>query len=116
MIENNDSKLIHLLYVTTAMFGGVANYLQLYLKGHKFEALKLMASAMVSGFSGYMFAQAMLLISPRWAFVAAGVGGFMGDKTMDYLFNFLARKDDVDRFPDIEKKISRTTKEVPKDE
>ena len=89
---NEESKWVHLIYVTTAMFGGIANYLQLYLKGHKFEVLKLTASAIASGFSGYMFAQAMLLLSPRWSFVAAGVGGFMGDKTMDYLFRTIVSR------------------------
>lgn len=99
-IENGDSKVLHAVYVITAMFGGIANYLHLYLKGHKFEVFKLLASAVVSGFSGYIFAQATLLLNANWVFVAAGVGGFMGDKTMDYLFRFLTRDTEKNKSED----------------
>jgi hypothetical protein len=73
-------------YAAIAAFGGVAKYLKEYLAGASFSIQLLLANTVVSGFSGYMFAQVALIMKPDWAFVVAGMGGFAGSAAMDFAF------------------------------
>jgi len=73
-----------LAWAIIAILGGVARYLDGFIKGQMVPTWsKMIAHAFVSGFSGYMIAQAMLLIKPEWAFIAAGVAGYLGTQALD---------------------------------
>lgn len=68
------------------MTGGIAHSLDSYLKTGQSPGLGIiLANAFVSGFSGYMVAQVALKLYPDWAFVVAGVGGYLGTKAIDWL-------------------------------
>ena len=84
--------------------GGFAKYLHDYMLGEPFVMTKLIASTLVSGFSGYMFAQlgATFNVSEKMLFVFAGVGGFMGASTLEVIRLWL-----LGRF-NLEKKVENT--------
>lgn len=80
-------------WVIIAMIGGVARYLDQYVRTGVAPRLGLLfAHTVVSGFSGYMVAQSMLLISPAWALVAAGVGGYLGTQGLDWISSLFTEK------------------------
>jgi len=85
---------IHYIYGTIAVIGGVARYLTGYKNGVPFKFSIFAASAIVAGFSGWMFAQ--IGISMRMpseiVFVMAGTGGFMGEQTMKLIAEWLQGK------------------------
>lgn len=75
-----------IVWVLIAMAGGVARYLDVYLKGGDTPRFGLLlANALVSGFSGFMMVQFVLKFSPDWAIIAAGAGGYMGTQGLDWL-------------------------------
>lgn len=79
-----------LIWVIVAMLGGIARYLDSYIRTGVAPRLGLLAAhALVSGFSGYMVAQAILQFSAHWAMVAAGVGGYLGTQGIDWLATVL---------------------------
>lgn len=74
-----------LMWVLLAMAGGVARYLDIYLRTSVLPRFGfLFAHTVVSGFSGYMVAQVVIRVSPEWALVAAGVGGYLGTQGLDW--------------------------------
>jgi hypothetical protein len=82
-----------LLWVAIAAVGGIARYLDAYLRTGTSPRLGLLfAHAAVSGFSGYMVAQTVIRISPDWALVAAGVGGYLGTQGLDWAASVLKKK------------------------
>lgn len=82
-----------LIWVLVAMLGGIARYLDSYIRtGDRPRLGLLIAHALVSGFSGYMVAQAVLQFSVNWAMVAAGVGGYLGTQGLDWLATVLRDK------------------------
>jgi hypothetical protein len=96
------------LYTALAVVGGIANYLSAYLRGATFDLRHFLAHAFVSGFSGLMFAQFAEFLgwAPQARSMAAGVGGFMGAKAVEYVAErLLARtssnssKGDTDGIP-----------------
>lgn len=82
-----------LIFTLVAVIGGVAKHLHGFLAGEKqFSLPRLLARAIVSGFSGYMFAKTMIILQPDWAMVAAGVGGYMGTEALDYILIVIKNK------------------------
>ena len=80
------SGVAELLWVAIAMAGGIARYLDTYLRTGVFPTVgMIVANAVVSGFSGYMFAQIVTKVAPEWAVVAAGVGGYLGTQGIDWV-------------------------------
>jgi hypothetical protein len=81
-----------LLWLIIAMIGGVAKLLHQYIQNDAPIAIaKLLAQAVVSGFCGYLVAEVVQQISPRWAFVAAGTAGFVGAQILEPLINGVLR-------------------------
>jgi hypothetical protein len=74
-------------WIILAMMGGIARYLDSYLKEGKAPKLgMLLAHGMVSGFSGYMVAQVALAVGrDDWALIAAGIGGYLGTQGLDFV-------------------------------
>ena len=100
MIERPDPEapqwVVSLLFAVLAAAGGIARYLQEFTRGFtrgKLFSLAVFCSfAFIGGFSGSMTAEAMKLIRPEWAYVAAGTGGFFGVEAMRFLLDMLRRK------------------------
>ena len=82
-----------LVWILLAMMGGVARYLDTYLKsGNPPQWGRAVTHALVSGFSGYMVAQVALRVHPEWALVAAGVGGYLGTQGLDFVTEVIKKR------------------------
>lgn len=82
--------LAELMWVLIAMIGGIARSLDGYIHSGVFPKVgMLVAHGVVSGFSGYMVAQVMLLVAPAWVLVGAGVGGYLGTQGLDWIASIL---------------------------
>ena len=86
--------IVQVMYGFLAILGGVARYLKSYIDGAPFSLSVFLASAVVSGFSGYMFA--LMGISMNMPqpiiYMMSGTGGFMGDQSMKLVFEWLQSK------------------------
>lgn len=86
---------IEVVYGVIAMVGGCARYLNSYtMGGIKFSLGIFIASAFVSGFSGYMFAllgESLHMPHPV-TYIMAGLGGFFGDQTMKFIMEYFTKK------------------------
>lgn len=80
-------------YAIVAFAGGFARYLESYLKTGKFNVGLALANVFISGFSGIMFANAAALLDldSQWMFVLAGVGGFVGGKAVEWMYERLKK-------------------------
>lgn len=75
-----------LAWISLAVVGGVARYLDTYLKGGTAPKWgMILANGFVSGFAGYMASAIALKVQPDWAFVAAGIGGYLGTQGLDWI-------------------------------
>lgn len=85
---------IEFLYGVIAIAGGCARYLNSYVSGQKFKFSIFLASAFVAGFSGYMFALLghALVMPESMIFMMAGVGGFFGEQTMKFIFEWVEKR------------------------
>jgi hypothetical protein len=93
MIHPPGPSLNDIILAVLAAIGGVVHYLDVYLKGGPVPTWALvMTHAAVSGFCGYMTAQVVVLIDPKWAFISAGIGGYMGTRALDAIAAFLHNK------------------------
>lgn len=80
------SGLLEFLWVGFAMVGGIAHHLDAYLRGGDFPSFRMfIANAVVSGFSGYMMALVALRVAPDWAYISAGIGGYLGTQGIDFV-------------------------------
>lgn len=82
-----------LTWAVIAVLGGVARYLDSFLKGQTVPSWSRMtAHSVVSAFSGYMAAHAMWLIKPEWAFIVAGVAGYLGTQALDIMADLIRKR------------------------
>lgn len=80
-------------FIVIAMIGGIARYLDQYVRTGVAPRWGLLAAhTVVSCFSGYMVAQAVLKMAPEWAFFSAGMGGYLGTQGLDWLSTILTEK------------------------
>lgn len=77
--------------VGLAILGGLARMADAVLKGEKLDPVRLLARVVVSGYSGYLAAEALKVYSPDWQFVAAGVGGFAGAEFVGFMIRLLSK-------------------------
>lgn len=82
------------MFAILAVVGGIARYLNSYVQGGPFSFPMFVASTVVSGFSGYMFALIGVSISlpEPLLFVMAGTGGFFGDQALKFSFEWVSEK------------------------
>jgi len=85
-------------WIILAMMGGVARYLDSYLKSGDTPKLgMLLAHGLISGFSGYMIAQVALAVGrDDWALIAAGIGGYLGTQGLDFVSEMVKKRLDAD--------------------
>lgn len=83
-----------LVFVFLAIGGGIARYLNGYTNGIPFNLGMFAASSAVSGFSGLMFSFLgnSMGFPLQIVYIMAGTGGFMGDQTMKFLFEYFKKK------------------------
>ena len=85
---------IEIIFVSVAIAGGCARYLNGFTNGIPFKLSIFIASGLVAGFSGYMFA--LLGISMQFPspmlFMMAGTGGFFGEQTLKYIMEYVTNK------------------------
>lgn len=93
MPNNQFPSLTDLAWAAIAILGGIASYLDSFLKGKQTPtAGRMLAHAFVSGFSGYMVAQVVIFVRPEWAFVSAGIAGYLGTQALDFVAEILKRR------------------------
>lgn len=81
------------VWVLVAVFGGLARYLDTYIKEQKgFSWQIAVSSVVVCGFTGFIAAEVMLLVYPQWALVSAGIGGYLGTEMMSLLLGVWKNK------------------------
>lgn len=82
------------MFVVIAIAGGMARYLNSYVNGSPFKISMFIASTFVSAFSGMMFAYLGVALSIPFPllWMMSGVGGFFGDQTMKFIFEYLQKQ------------------------
>lgn len=83
---------LQFVYGLVAICGGVARYLNSYASGKQHFSMPIfLASAFVSGFSGWMFAilGTSMQFPESIVYIMAGTGGFFGDQTMKFIMEYL---------------------------
>jgi len=82
------------IYGALATAGGIARYLSEYNKSGKFAVKHFIASTIISGFSGYMFALLgiSLDLPQAFLFMMAGTGGFMGEQALKFISEYITNK------------------------
>lgn len=82
------------MFVIVAIFGGFARYLNGYTNGVPFKLGIFIASGLVAGFSGWMFALfgASMQFPQEMLFVMAGTGGFFGEQTLKYMMELITKR------------------------
>lgn len=85
---------LEIIYGVLATIGGIARYLNEYNQTGKFAVKHFIASTIVSGFSGYMFALLGLSLDlPQpFLFMMAGTGGFMGEQALKFVSEYVSGK------------------------
>jgi hypothetical protein len=81
-------------YGLIAICGGIARYLKSYVDGAPFSLGIFAASAFISGFGGWVFAQigiSMNLPQPI-LYAMAGAGGYFSDQTLKLVLEYVQGK------------------------
>lgn len=92
-MENPKNIPVEILFVLLATFGGLARYLNGYTNGVPFKLGVFIASGVVAGFSGWMFALfgASMSLPQEMLFVMAGTGGFFGEQTLKFIMESITK-------------------------
>lgn len=88
----NRNVVLEIVYVSVAALGGAAKYLHGYLNGKQFEFWKLLASVVVSVFTGVTAAHVSEMVRPGWEKIVCAVFAFLGGEGMNFLFTLGATK------------------------
>ncbi len=93
-MENLKHFPIEFVYGAFAVLGGCARYLNSFISGESFSFKVFIASALVAGFSGYMFALmgTSLNLPDPIPTLMAGTGGFFGEQTMKLVLEYTTGK------------------------
>jgi hypothetical protein len=85
---------VEFLFVVLAVAGGCARYLNGFTNGEPFRFSLFVASGLVAGFSGYMFALlgTSLDFPQSMLFMMAGTGGFFGEQTLKFLMEYITHQ------------------------
>lgn len=84
---------VHVGWILLATFGGLARYLDRYIRKKEVPVWTVMwAHLVVSAFGGYMVASLINLIEPKFIWIGAGIGGYMGTEALDWLSRVLQKK------------------------
>ncbi len=85
---------VEIIFVTIAFFGGIARYLNSFTRGAPFKLSIFLASGVVAGFSGWMFALfgKTMNLPMEVLFIMAGTGGWSGEQTMKFIVEQMADK------------------------
>lgn len=85
---------VEIFFVLIAFMGGTARYLNGYTNGAPFKLGIFLASGVVAGFSGWMFALFgnTMNLPQEMLFVFAGTGGFFGEQTLKYIMESITKK------------------------
>jgi hypothetical protein len=78
-------------HVGIAAVGGVAKYLNEYIKGSPFNWKICAAKFIVCGFIGFVFAQFFTVYKTEYAYVASALAGYAGTEIFDTAVHALAR-------------------------
>lgn len=81
---------IHFMWIGMATIGGIARYLDRYVRLREMPVWHVLAAHLfVSMFAGYLMAQIAFNIDPQWAWLSAGIGGYLGTEALDWIARFL---------------------------
>jgi len=97
MMEQFKNLPVEFLFVFIAFFGGIARYLNSYANGAPFKLGIFLASGVVAGFSGWMFALfgKTMELPTEMLYIMAGTGGWSGEQTMKYVIEQLSERKKV---------------------
>lgn len=101
---------IDVIFVIVAIFGGIAKYLDTYLRGQeKVTVARATSYIIVCAFTGWITGEVMLIMYPNWALIASGVGGYAGTQMMDVFVELMKLKFGTKN--DVSKSIEDSKKE-----
>lgn len=82
------------VYVVLAVAGGIARYLNSFVRGTPFRISILLASIFISAFSGYIFALVGTSMVMPFTLISmmSGVGGFFSDQAMKWALEYAGVK------------------------
>ena len=80
-------------WIILAVLGGTARILDAYLRAGVFPGWgRILANGLISAFAGFMAAQLMIQLGPKWTLVAAGAGGYLGTRGIDLVVESLRKR------------------------
>lgn len=71
--------------IVVAAFGGLAKYLDKYLRQQEtLHFIRLFSTLVVTGFTGWLISELVVSVNhPEWRIMAAGIGGYAGVQIVD---------------------------------
>lgn len=118
-IEQNLVDLIK--HIGIAAAGGMAKYLNEYIKGNPFFWKLFVAKLIVCGFIGLVFSLVFSVYQTEWGFVASALAGYAGTEVFDAAVHAVARATGKRwlgveiKFPEDRRRGNRAKKETEND-